>query len=200
MTSSLRDTLRIVPYPHPTLRYVSKPVKRVDTELRATVQRMIELMYEARGVGLAANQVDLPLRLFVCNLAGKPDDGEEQVFINPVLQRPKGTAEAEEGCLSLPGVYADVTRPERIRLHAYNLQGEEIDTELSGFAARVVQHEVDHLNGVLFIDRLHPSARADVADQLDELQTVYESQLRVGGFLSDEKVLARRQELEKRYA
>ena len=106
--------LRVIQYPHPTLRHLSKPLKRVDPELRDMVQRMFELMYEHRGVGLAANQVDLPYRLFITNPKGDPKSGEERVFINPILRHPRGLVEAEEGCLSIPEVYAPVKRAEKI--------------------------------------------------------------------------------------
>ena len=94
------------------MRHVSKPLKRVDAELREMIAQMFELMYEAKGVGLAANQVDLPYRFFIVNLQSDPAKAEEQVFINPVLSPAKGSAEAEEGCLSLPGLYAQVKRSE----------------------------------------------------------------------------------------
>ena len=96
-------SLEIIHYPHPTLRYVSKPLKRVDAELKAMVVEMFDLMYEHEGIGLAANQVDLPYRLFVCNPSGDPDDKEaECVFINPVILKGSGQHEREEGCLSIP--------------------------------------------------------------------------------------------------
>src|SRR5881227_4418245 len=98
--------MEIVTYPHPTLRRVSRPLRRVDAELRQKIREMFDLMYAAKGIGLAANQVDLPLRLFIVNLEAKPDAGEELVFINPVISLPRGgTEEMEEGCLSLPGLY-----------------------------------------------------------------------------------------------
>ena len=116
--------MQIVKYPHPTLRRVSKPLKRVDKELHAIVRGMFELMYAAKGVGLAANQVDLPYRLFIINLQADPAAADQEfVFLNPVLTSRKGNAEAEEGCLSLPGLYADVKRPERVALNAYDLSG-----------------------------------------------------------------------------
>src|SRR2546423_15111987 len=102
--------MKVIRYPHPTPRHVSKPLKRIDAEVNEIVRQMFDLMYEHRGVGLAANQVDLPYRLFVMNLSGKRGEGEEFVFINPVLTRPRGLDEKEEGCLSLPGLYAQVKR------------------------------------------------------------------------------------------
>jgi peptide deformylase len=110
-------------------------------------------------VGLAANQVDLPLRLFVVNLGAKPGEGEELVFLNPVLTHAKGADEAEEGCLSLPGLYGLVRRHKQIRISAYNLAGEEFRQDVTGLMARVVQHEFDHLNGVLFPDRMSDEHR-----------------------------------------
>ena len=152
------SSLQIVPYPHPTLRHKSKPVRRVDAELVRIVRKMFGLMYEHNGIGLAANQVDLPLRLFIVNLSAKPDEGEEFVFINPVLSKPKGNEESEEGCLSFPELYGPVTRPKLITVHAYNLRGEEVRSNLNGMLARVVQHEYDHLDGVVFVDRMTPTA------------------------------------------
>lgn len=159
--------MRIIEYPHPTLRYVSRPLKRVDAELRRMVAEMFDLMYEAKGIGLAANQVDLPYRLFVVNLEGDPAaKDEEMVFINPVLSKHKGQAEQEEGCLSLPGLYAPVVRPETVTVQAYNLAGELYHQEVSGMLARCIQHETDHLDGILFIDRLDPAARKQAMKEI----------------------------------
>jgi peptide deformylase len=191
--------LKIIHYPHPTLRHVSKPIRRVDAELRAIIGEMFELMYEANGIGLAANQVDLPLRLFVSNLAGRPDEGEELVFINPVISRPKGHSEREEGCLSLPGLYAPVRRPESVHFQAYSLQGEPIEAQLDGMMARVVQHEVDHLDGVLFIDRLSPTAGMNVTDILGEFELDFDSKRGTGEIPDDAAIAARQAEFEKRY-
>jgi peptide deformylase len=192
-------TLQIVQYPHPTLRHKSKPVRRVDSQLRDTVRRMFELMYEARGVGLAANQVDLPLRLFVVNTTGEPEEGTELVYINPVLSRPKGLDEADEGCLSLPDVHGPVTRPKRIRVRAFGLDGGEIDTELDGMTARVVQHETDHLDGVLFTDRLNTTGRLAVAEALDEFEREFASRRQLGEIPSDAEIARRLSDLERRY-
>jgi peptide deformylase len=199
--SSLCDpaTLQIINYPHPTLRRKSKPVRRVDAQLRDTVRRMFELMYEARGVGLAANQVDLPLRFFIVNVKGDPAEGEELVFINPVLSRPKGLEEAEEGCLSLPELYGLVTRPKRIRVNAFGLDGKEIDTELDGMLARVVQHETDHLDGVVFTDRMSTTGRLSVAESLDDFKMEFASRRQLAEIPSDADIEARLLEWEKRY-
>src|SRR5205085_7004682 len=119
------NCVQIITYTHPTLRHVSKSIKRVDSELKALARQMLDVMYKSDGIGLAANQVDLPLRMFVMNLEGKPDKGTPRIFINPVISHPKGTAEREEGCLSIPTVFGPVKRPERVRLTAYTLEGEE---------------------------------------------------------------------------
>ncbi|MFO0898818.1 MAG: peptide deformylase [Pirellulales bacterium] len=190
--------MQIIHYPHPTLRHISKPLKRVDAELHKMVREMFDLMYQAKGVGLAANQVDLPYRLFVANLQSDPQArDEEHVFINPVIRGRKGMAEAEEGCLSLPGVYETVRRPETVTINAYTLAGQEVDWELSGLFARVVQHETDHLDGVLFIDRLPPTKQADVRGPLDEFESVYASRRDLGEMLSPEANAARLSELER---
>lgn len=182
--------LEIIRYPHPTLRYKSKPICRVDNELKEIAARMLELMYEAEGVGLAANQVDLPLRMFVANPSGQQGEGEELVVINPELQFPKGNETAQEGCLSLPGLYGNVKRPKTIRLSAYDLQGNPIEREVDGFLARVLQHENDHLNGVLFIDRLSEEAKRELQEPLAELETDFQSKQSAGSIESDEALAA----------
>jgi peptide deformylase len=134
---------------------------------------MFEIMYEAEGIGLAANQVALPYRIFVVNCTGRRGEGEEHVFINPVLSRPRGTAIQEEGCLSLPGVRMDVRRPERVVVEAWSLAGEPIKLDLDGLFARVVQHEFDHLEGRLFTDRLPEAAALEVRSQLEGLAQMF---------------------------
>ena len=118
--------LALVENPHPALRRRARPLARIDDAVRDAAARMFDIMYEAQGVGLAANQVALPYRMFVVNVAGERDAGEEMVFVNPVLSRPRGTAVQEEGCLSLPGVRMDVRRPERIVVDAWTLDGHPI--------------------------------------------------------------------------
>ncbi|RLS77410.1 MAG: peptide deformylase [Planctomycetota bacterium] len=167
------NALQLVEYPHPALLRRTKPVVRLDADLRDAVARMFDIMYEAQGVGLAANQVALPYRLFVVNVAGQRGDGEELVFINPVLSRPRGTAVQEEGCLSLPGVRMDVRRPERVAVEAWSLEGEPIRLDLDGLLARVVQHEFDHLEGRLFTDRLPEAAALEVRRDLESFREVF---------------------------
>jgi peptide deformylase len=190
--------LQIIHYPHPTLRHVSKPVKRVDAELRDMVAQMFELMYEHEGVGLAANQVDLPYRLFVANPSGDPDNKDaEQVFINPVLKGGKGQVEGEEGCLSIPGVLGPVVRKEKITIEAYNLSGEQLVGEVDGLFARIVQHETDHLDGKLFIDRLAPAQAAEVRDELEEFEIDFNSKRECGELPDDQTIAQRLEVLEK---
>ena len=190
--------MHIIQYPHPTLRHVSKPLKRVDKELHEIVRGMFELMYAAKGVGLAANQVDLPYRLFVINLQSDPEAADQEfVFLNPVLTSRKGNAEAEEGCLSLPGLYGDVKRPERVVLNAYNLAGQEVTMEHDGLFARAVQHEIDHLDGILFIDRLSPTGEMAAKDTLEEFEIQFAGYRERGELPDDETIARRLAELEK---
>jgi peptide deformylase len=190
--------LEIVQYPHPTLRRVSKPLRRVDAEMHQIVREMFELMYAAKGIGLAANQVDLPYRLFVLNLESDPSAKQnELVFINPVLRSPHGTEEAEEGCLSLPNLYGDVRRPERVILNAFNLGGEEVTMELDGLFARAVQHEIDHLDGILFIDRLSSTGLLDIKPSLITFEEQFLHQRERGEIPSDAAIAARLAELEQ---
>jgi len=190
--------VHIVKYPHPTLRHESKPLKRVDAELRKIVDQMRELMYEHRGIGLAANQVDLPYRLFILNVSGDPEQQElEHVFINPVISRRSGgVVEAEEGCLSLPGIYAPVRRPAKCVISAYNMRGDEITLKLDGLFARAAQHEYDHLDGTVFIDRLDDTARAAVGEQVAALEAEFSGQLQRGAVPDAEQVAQRLSELE----
>jgi len=185
-------SLQIILYPHPTLRHPSKPLKRVDAELRDIVAQMFELMYEHEGVGLAANQVDLPYRLFITNVEGEREaKDQERVFINPVLSGGRGQAEDEEGCLSIPGVYAPITRNETIKVQAYDLAGNEITGEFNGLMARILQHETDHLDGTLFIDRLGPTQLAAVRDKLEEFELEFRSRQETGELPPAEKLAAR---------
>jgi peptide deformylase len=190
--------LRIVEYPHPALRHPSKPLKRVDAELVEIIREMFALMYVSRGIGLAANQVDLPYRLFIANLTGDPEQpDQEHVFLNPVLSGRKGSAEEEEGCLSLPGLYGQVKRPEKITLNAFTLRGEEVKADLSGMFARVVQHEVDHLDGVLFIDKLSPTAQLASKEAIEEFELHFAHQRQRGEIPDNAAIAARLAELEK---
>lgn len=166
--------MQILTYPHPTLRRVSKPLRRVDAELRGIIRQMFDVMYAAKGIGLAANQVDLPLRLFVVNLEAKPDAGQELVFINPVISLPRGgSEEAEEGCLSLPGINANIVRDKTLRIRAKDLDGNDIDEKATGYLARVWQHEFDHLNGIMLTNHMGTVAKMTNRRVLKELEENY---------------------------
>ena len=189
--------LRIVQYPHPVLRHKSKPLRRVDAELKKTVREMFDLMYAQKGIGLAANQVDLPYRFFILNTECDPDEGQEYVFLNPVISKRSGTEEAEEGCLSFPEIYAPVKRSAKIVVSAYNLAGEEVNYELSGLLARAVQHEFDHLDGVVFIDRLSPTGLLSVKQALADLEQQFEGDRQRGIIPDDGQIASRLAELEQ---
>ncbi|MCU0708561.1 MAG: peptide deformylase [Pirellula sp.] len=191
--------LHLITYPHPTLRYPAKPIARVDAQLRSMVDEMFHIMYEQRGVGLAANQVNLPIRLFVANPSGEKDTGPELVFINPVIKRATGSSEAEEGCLSLPGVNANVKRNKSVRVNAYGIDGREIDLEIDGFLARIVQHELDHLDGVLFIDRISEENRKQIIDDLMGFEATFDMKRKAGLIGSDQQLLDERAEWEAKY-
>ena len=189
--------VQIIKYPHPTLRHKSKPLKRVDRELKQIVAEMFELMYADDGIGLAANQVDLPYRLFVMNVKGDPaEEGEARAFLNPVITRKSGSAEAQEGCLSLPGIWAPVRRPEKIVVTAYGMDGNEFCLEMDGLYARAVQHEVDHHDGVLFIDRLSEANQLAVREDLEALVQQFETSRRLGAIGTDSQITTRLEELE----
>lgn len=189
--------MRILKYPHPTLRHKSKPLRRVDAELKSIVRQMFDLMYDQKGVGLAANQVDLPYRLFILNPEGDPREKDQEfVFINPVISRWSGTVEAEEGCLSFPEIFAPVRRAEKILVTAYDLAGQEQQYEADGLFGRAIQHEYDHLEGILFIDRLSPSGLMSVRDDLDALEREFSGDRQRGLIPDDHQITARLTELE----
>ncbi len=191
--------LSIIVHPHPTLRYKSKPILRVDDQLRDYIAQMFELMYSSKGVGLAANQVNLPLQLFVVNPSGKQGEGEEMVFINPVLSRPKGTEAGEEGCLSLPGVFGEVVRAAEIDVEAFTHLGQRINLRATGYLARILQHEYDHLQGVMFFDRMSEAKRLEINDEIGEFEDDYQVQSSLGNIVSQDHWQAWIQKIESRY-
>jgi peptide deformylase len=189
--------MNIVYYPHPALRWKSKPITEINAGLREIVREMFDLMYEARGIGLAANQVGLPLRLFVVNASTESNEtGEELVFINPEITNRKGSIEGEEGCLSLPELYGQVRRAEEIVVEAFDLQGREFSMTLTELAGRVVQHENDHLDGVMFTDRLSDSAQREVEGRLDDFETQFRRQQAEGEIPADDEIKRQLKALE----
>jgi peptide deformylase len=144
--------LKIVRYPDPRLHKVAQPIARVDDEIRKLVADMAETMYAAPGIGLAATQVDRHVRLIVVDISETKDD--LKVFINPEILEASGQSEHEEGCLSVPGIYDMVSRPARIRVRALDRDGQAFELETDGLLAVCVQHEIDHLDGKVFVEYL----------------------------------------------
>jgi peptide deformylase len=183
--------MQIVNYPHPALRWKSSPVTRITPELREIVREMFELMYSSEGIGLAANQVGLPYRLFVLNLSGKREESDqEHIFINPEIVRRKGSQEAEEGCLSLPKLYGQVRRAEEIVVEAFDLDGRGFELTIDELGSRAIQHETDHLDGVLFVDRMSDSARREALPTLADFESQFRRQQELGVFPSDSEIRA----------
>ena len=145
----------ILTVPHPVLKQVSTPVDRVDDELRALMDDMLETMYAAPGIGLAAIQIGVPKRVIVMDLAREGEEKQPRYFVNPeILWASEETAPYEEGCLSVPDIYDEVERPAQVKLRYLNYQGEQVEEDAVGLFAVCIQHEMDHLQGVLFIDHL----------------------------------------------
>lgn len=181
--------MEILPYPHPALRWKSQPVREINAALRQTVQEMFELMYAAQGIGLASNQVGIPQRFFILNLTADPEEKDQElVFINPEIVKRKGTTEGEEGCLSFPGLYGPVKRSEHVVIEAFDLQGQAFEMTLDELAARAVQHESDHLDGVLFIDRMTESARRVVEPVIADFEAQFRRKQTEGHYPSDDEI------------
>ena len=161
MTLPSPEELNIVYYPVPILKRVCDPVESFGPELAAFAKGMLTLMHRSQGVGLAAPQVGVPIRLFVCNTTGEPED--DLVFVNPQLSDLSGAAEDSEGCLSIPDVDVSMRRSTSVKIAAVNTEGITIQLEATDLTARVWQHEIDHLDGRLIIDRM--SATDEIANR-----------------------------------
>jgi peptide deformylase len=172
--AAMYEDLKIILYPDPRLTRISKRVEKFDQNLKQLAARMLILMREHKGVGLAAPQVGENIRLFVMNSTGKPED--DRVYVNPILSEPLGEEEAEEGCLSLPGINTKVLRSRAMQMVAQNLDGKELVELQDGYIARIWQHEVDHLNGVLLLDRMGPLAKMSARKTLKELEQRYKDE------------------------
>jgi peptide deformylase len=191
--------MQILHYPHPALRWKSTLVTRIDQELRDTVREMFDLMYASEGIGLAANQVGLPYRVFILNLtADRSEQDEEHVFINPEIIRRKGSQEAEEGCLSFPKLYHPVKRFEQIVVEAFDLDGNGFELTIDELGSRAIQHETDHLDGVLFIDRLTDAGKREVAPVVADFESVYRQQQQAGVIPADDALRAEREQLSQK--
>ncbi|MBE0693955.1 MAG: peptide deformylase [Aquamicrobium sp.] len=160
----------LVILPDPILRQVSAPVERIDDDLRRLADDMLETMYDAPGIGLAAIQIGVPLRMLVIDLAKDDQPKAPQVIINPqVLTHGDGASVYEEGCLSIPEYYAEVERPETVTVAFLDRDGKERTVEADGLMATCLQHEIDHLNGVLFIDHISKLKRDMVVRKFRKL-------------------------------
>lgn len=157
-------TLTILNYPDPRLHKVAKPISEVNDEIRQLIQDMSETMYAAPGIGLAATQVDRHIQLIVIDTSKEQDD--LQVFINPKIVAKSGHQEYEEGCLSVPGVYEKVTRAEKITVEALDAQGETFSLEADGLLAVCIQHEMDHLQGKVFVEYLSQLKRTRIKTKM----------------------------------
>jgi len=158
--------LDILEFPDPRLRTRAKPVDNVDDAVRKLVEDMLETMYDAPGIGLAATQVDVHRRIIVVDVSENRDD--PHAFINPELTLLGGRLETEEGCLSVPGFYEPVTRAEHIRVRALDRHGAPLDMEAEGLLAVCIQHECDHLEGKLFVDYLSNLKRNRIRKKLEK--------------------------------
>lgn len=160
--------LPIYSFPEPVLRQVAKPVDTVDDDIRLLAQNMLETMYDAPGIGLAAPQVGISKRLIVIDVS---DDGSDpMVLINPQIIESSGHTKYKEGCLSVPEIYEMVERASHVKVKALNEQGENIEFEADDLLAICIQHEIDHLNGKLFIDHLSSLKRKILIDKLTKLK------------------------------
>lgn len=147
--------LPILNYPDPRLRTVASPVQAVDDTIKTLIEDMFSTMHEAKGIGLAATQVDRHVRVVVMDLSGKDEPAAPRVFINPIVTPlTDELVPYNEGCLSIPEFYDDVMRPSRVRIEALDAEGQAFSEEATGLLAVCIQHELDHLNGVLFVDYL----------------------------------------------
>ncbi len=182
-------TLFVVTYPHPALRKRAKPIDRLTEEVRAVAKKMLELMKQEEGIGLAANQVGLAWRIFVAHVPHSDDPKEDRslltdpisatrsptVYINPVLSLPqRDLIPDDEGCLSLPDIRGEVRRPSQITITATDLEGHRFTLRASGLLARCWQHEVDHLDGALIIDRMLQIDRMKNRLAIKELEEQFE--------------------------
>jgi peptide deformylase len=176
--------LKITKYGHPVLREKGRRIDTITQEIRQLAAEMIETMYAAEGVGLAAQQVGRPLMLTVIDVTPSdqpwtisPKLPMPLILLNPIVSRPQGEQTGSEGCLSIPEVSGQIRRAAQVSVRARTLDGGEIEFDCTGLLARAVQHEVDHLNGILFIDRMNAATRASFAGKLKKMQKETEALL-----------------------
>ncbi|KMZ59547.1 Peptide deformylase [Zostera marina] len=169
--------LKIAEYPNPILRRKNKRIQTFDENLKRLVDEMLDIMYKTDGIGLSAPQVGINVRLMVFNPAGVRGEGEEVVLVNPkIFKVSKKIILFDEGCLSFPKIYGDVERPSSVKVEAQDINGEKFTINLSGLPARVFQHEFDHLQGILFFERMDVFVLESVRLELQALEKKYEDQ------------------------
>jgi len=164
----MAELLNILCFPDPRLHNKAEPVRGVDDEIRRLVDDMFITMYAAPGIGLAATQVNMPKRVVVIDIS--EDKDAPLCLINPEVLERDGTTETEEGCLSVPGIYDTVERAERVQVQAWDREGDTFQLEADGLLAVCVQHEIDHLDGILFIERLSQLKRRRIKKKAEKLQ------------------------------
>jgi peptide deformylase len=160
--------LNILHYPDSRLRQKALPVKKVDSQIKQLVDDMFETMYDAPGIGLAATQANVQQRIIVIDIS--EDKSEPYCFINPKIMQSDGEEEMEEGCLSVPGIYEKVTRAEHILVSALGREGKEFELEANGVLSTCIQHEIDHLEGKLFVDYLSELKRQRIRKKMEKLR------------------------------
>ncbi|KAH6821183.1 peptide deformylase 1B [Perilla frutescens var. hirtella] len=184
-----KEPLEIVKYPDPILRVKNKRVNSFDESLKRLVHEMFDVMYRTDGIGLSAPQVGVNIQLMVFNPVGERGQGEEIVLVNPRINRfSRKIVTFNEGCLSFPGIYADVKRPDSLKVSAQDITGARFEMNLTELPARVFQHEYDHLQGILFFDRMSDEVLDTIRAELLALEKEYEEK---SGLTSPEKIETR---------
>jgi peptide deformylase len=169
----------IVKYGHPFLRMTAKPISKIDDSIRELVDDMIETMYFAEGIGLAAPQVAVSIALCVVDMGRIEEGASPKAFVNPMILHDEGSSSMEEGCLSIPGIQEEVPRADLIRVKFQDLFGKEHEETYEGLLARVLQHEIDHINGVLFVDRISSIKRKLLTKKLKKIAEESKSEARI---------------------
>ena len=178
--------MKILNYPHPALRVKARPVATLDKDVVAAAGAMLDLMYQNEGLGLAAQQVGLDYQLLVINFAGDAEQKDQEVVaINPVILESKGAVKDREGCLSFPGLYQDIRRAKTVKVQYYDLSGQAKEMTCSDLAARVWQHEIDHLDGILFIDKMGSLGLHRSQKDLDKFIADFEKEKKKGDLPAD---------------